>query len=348
MFFQESRRQDILSLQEGDSWSQSRRDLDALRDILGVAYEEVIYYPVRADSLAPIFPYVRARRGNRWVDSFSMSYGELSVHRMRWFVRHPYQDSLVILDEPEANIAPRGHAALVDELARLARSAGVQVIAVTHSPAFITRVPLDFVRICVRGEGDPLLLQPSLVSDLRDMLGVESPLRGVVLVEDEVARELLRLMLSVHGFIGGNEIEVIDVGSWNDVLVTASGISNSGRLRVAAVIDGDQRENLKGKGTGRDALFLPGKESPEKVVMRSAAQNPKELARGLGCSDSSISIYLAELAGMDHHRWLEILARRTGNDWRYCLRAAFSIWHEIPENYADAEALVRNIEKKVC
>ncbi|MEV2216606.1 AAA family ATPase [Streptomyces sp. NPDC050997] len=347
MFFQESRRQDIMEFREGDDWIQSRKDLDALRDILGVTYEEVVYHPVRVENGAPIFPYVRARRGDRWIDSFSMSYGELSVHRMRWFVRHPYDNSLVILDEPEASIAPRGHAPLVDDLARLARASQVQVIAVTHSPVFIIRVPLDFVRICVRGNETPLLLQPSRISDLRDTLGVESPLRGIVFVEDEAARELLKLMLSTHGFIGGNEVELIDVGSWNDVLIAANATSNSRRLRAVAVIDGDQRGKLEGKGAGRYALFLPGTEPPEQVIMKKAVMQPRELAEALGCTQTSINVYLAELAGLDHHRWLEVLARRTGNDWQYCLRVAFSIWHRDPANHAEVESLVREIEKRV-
>ncbi|MET9294529.1 AAA family ATPase [Streptomyces sp. NPDC003077] len=276
MFFQDSRRKSVLNLQDGDDWLQTRRYLDALRDILGISYEEVIYHPVRVDKqLGPIFPFVRARRRNDWIDSFSMSYGELSVHRMRWFVRHPYENTVVILDEPESSIAPRGHAALADDLARLARASRVQVIAVTHSPSFITRVPLEFVRICVRRNDDPLILRPSREADLHELLGVESHLRAIIFVEDEVAGELLKLILSAHSFRGGNEVEVIDAGSWNDVLIAAASLSRSKRVRSTAVIDGDQREALKGKEVGRDALFLPGFEPPEQVLIRNAMQYPK-------------------------------------------------------------------------
>ncbi|WP_369260153.1 hypothetical protein [Streptomyces sp. R35] len=180
------------------------------------------------------------------------------------------------------------------------------------------------------------------------MLGVESPLRGIIFVEDEVARELLRLILSAHGFTGGNEVEVIDIGSWNDVLIAADGINRSERIRGVAVVDGDQRENLNGRDKGRGALFLPGNLPPEQVVIRSAVLYPNELAEMLGRSQSSMSVYLAELVGMDHHRWLETLARRTGNDWRYCLWSAFTIWNKLSENHAEAEILVREIEKRVC
>ncbi|MEU8931852.1 AAA family ATPase [Streptomyces sp. NPDC048409] len=348
MFFQDAPTDGkVIEKQEGAEWVQSRKDLDALRDILGVTYDEVVYYPVKVDYLSPIFPYVRARQGDRRVDSYSMSYGELSVHRMRWFVRHPYDDSIVLLDEPEANIAPRGHAALVDDLARLARAARVQVLAVTHSPVFLTRVPLEFVRVCVRTSHGPMVMQPSKTSDLRDALGVENPLRSIILVEDEAALELLKLVLAAHSFASSGEVEIIDVGSWNDVLSMKVGLSKSQRLRAVAVVDGDQRNNPKLNDASRNVLFLPGAEPPERVLIRYAIQYPEELAKLLGCSLASVNVYLSELDGLDHHRWLETLSLRTGNDWRYCLRAAFSIWHEESKNRALTEKLVRDIECEI-
>ncbi|MGW2323213.1 AAA family ATPase [Streptomyces sp. NPDC001233] len=348
MFFQEAPADGtVMERKEGAEWVQTRRDLDALRDILGVTYDEVVYYPIKAEEGAPIFPFVKARQGKRWVDSYSMSYGELSVHRMRWFVRHPYDDSVVLLDEPEANIAPRGHAALVDDLARLARAAQVQVIAVTHSPVFLTRVPLEFVRVCVRTNHSPIVLQPSRASDLRDSLGVENPLRSIILVEDEAALELLKIMLTAHNFASGSETEIIDVGSWNDVLSMKVGLSKSNRLRVVAVADGDQRNNPRLNDSSLGILFLPGVEPPERVIMRHAIEHPVELAKLLGSSLTSMNVYLSELDGLDHHRWLETLSLRTGNDWRYCLRAAFSVWHEASQNRASAEKLVREIERQM-
>ncbi|WP_237101677.1 ATP-dependent endonuclease [Nonomuraea sp. MG754425] len=330
--------------QAGAEILQTRKDLDALREILGVPYDEVVYVPSHIEDGAPIFPYVRARVGDAWLDSSSMSYGELVVHKLRWEVRHPSERTVILLDEPEANIAPRGHAALLDELARLARAANVQVIMTTHSPAFINRVPQDWIRICVRRGKSASLLTPSRPSDLRDALGVESPLKYFIVVEDFVAEAILRMILVAHRFPALSETEILKAGSWRDAITTVTGLSTSRRVRSAAVLDGDQRDDRAARTPSTGIVFLPGNAPPEKVVLEYAAQYPEELAMRLHCSEASINIYLAELAGLEHHQWLDLLSNRTGQDRQHCLRSAFSIWHSSPANMREAEELAQSIE----
>jgi energy-coupling factor transporter ATP-binding protein EcfA2 len=330
--------------QAGAEVVQTRKDLDALREILGVPYDEAVYIPSHIEDGAPIFPYVRARVGDTWIDSSSMSYGELVIHKLRWEVRHPHERTVILLDEPEANIAPRGHAALLDELARLARAANVQVIMTTHSPAFSDRVPQDWIRICVRRGKSTSLLTPSRPSDLRDALGVESPLKYFIVVEDWVAEAILRMILVTHRFPTLSETEILKAGSWRDAITTVTGLSTSRRVRSAAVLDGDQRGNKATLTPSAGIFFLPGDAPPEKVVLEYAAQHPEELAKQLHCSEASINIYLSELAGLEHHRWLDLLSNRTGQDRQHCLRSAFNIWHASPANRGEAEELSKNIE----
>ncbi|MFF1597448.1 AAA family ATPase [Streptomyces mirabilis] len=341
IFFQDFTLEDLQNDEvAGPPEKQNRKDLDALRDILGIAYDEVIYIPVETDSYSPIWPYVKARRDGEWIDSHSMSHGELSVHFIRWALKNPWGD-IILLDEPEANIAPRGHAALLDELARLARASKVQVILATHSVAFLNRVPLSWVRMCVRPALTPVVIAPSRASDLRDTLGVENPLKFIAVVEDDVAEYALRLILVAHQFVAMSESEIIAAGSWSDVLVSAKALSNSHRIKSVAVLDGDQ----SGKAFGNSSIFfLPGNEPPEKVFFKYAASRPSEMAQKLGSSLASMNVYLAEMLGLEHHRWLTVLSRRTGQDWQYCLRIAFNMWHDDPVNRGECEALVRGIE----
>ncbi|MET8565955.1 AAA family ATPase [Streptomyces flaveolus] len=328
---------------DGDPWRQKRRDLDALRGILGISYDEATYYPIDVSHIGFPFPYVRARHGDTWTDSFQMSYGELTVHLIRWSIRNSPENSVLLLDEPEANIAPRGRAALLDEMAFLARSADKQMIIATHSAEFMSRVPLSCIRMCVRLGDSRAVLNPSRPADLRDALGVDHPLRFFVIVEDEVAAASLGLILTANQFPFLGETEVLQAGSWSDVMVTTRSLSTSTRVRAAAVLDGDQRGILKSSDTSQEVLFLPGSEPPEKVFVQHAARHPEEFARRLDCSIQSISVYIAEMLGVDHHRWLTLLAKRTGHDWRYCLRVAFDIWHSNPDNAAETKSLVEQV-----
>ncbi|MFC8571312.1 AAA family ATPase [Streptomyces sp. NPDC057245] len=317
--------------------------MDSLREILGFSYGEAIYYPLDVDNSGVEFPYVRGRRGDEWVDSFQMSYGELTVHKLRWEVANAPADSVLLLDESEANIAPRGRAALVDEIARLARGSNRQVIIATHSAEFLGRVPLSAIRMCVRVGDSRAILTPSRPADLRDSIGVDHPLRFFLVVEDETAEAALGLLLTASQFSLLSETEVLKAGSWTDVIVTHTSLSSSSRVRSAAVIDGDQRTKVPSSKQSNSVLFLPGFEAPEKVFIQHAARHPEAFARRLNCSIQSISVYIAEMLGTDHHRWLTLLAKRTGHDWRHCLRAAFEIWYSSPENEAQASALVEKI-----
>ncbi|WP_171166842.1 AAA family ATPase [Streptomyces sp. I05A-00742] len=343
MFFQDVRPKFLKKDQTGDPWKQKKRDLNALREILGFPYDEATYYPLDVDGSGVEFPYVRARRGDEWTDSFQMGYGELTVHKLRWDIVNSPSNSVLLLDEPEANIAPRGRAALIDEIATLARISSRQVVVATHSAEFLNRAPLSAIRMCVRAGSSRAILSPSRTADLRDSLGVDHPLRFFLVVEDEVAEVALNLALTAKQFTLLSETEVIKAGSWTDVIVTHNSLSSSSRVRSVAVIDGDQRDSIPPTKQREGILFLPGTEPPEKVFIQFAARHPEEFANRLNCSIQSISVYIAEMLGIDHHGWLTLLAKRTGHDWRHCLRSAFEIWHSCPEHELQVNSLVEAI-----
>jgi energy-coupling factor transporter ATP-binding protein EcfA2 len=343
IFFQDVDVANPLDRAVGEPEVQKRADLDALRDILGVSYDEVTYHPVDADGSGYVFPYTVARKAGAVYDSFSMSYGENVVHKLRWEMRHAKPNSVFFLDEPDAHIAPRGRAALLDEMARLARASGSQVIMTTHSPEIISRIPLEAVKICVRVGDRRHLLEPSKPADLRDVLGIEHPLRFLLFVEDRIARALLEMIFGVCKFPFMAESEVIETGSWSDVIVAHSAMRSSSRLRSVAVLDGDQAGKVPSSKRVEGTFFLPGDQPPEKVVIEYAAQRPERFAEVLGCAPHAVNIYLGEVFGAEHHRWVDILARRSGYDWRHCLKSAFQVWFEDPENEATAEALTRSI-----
>ncbi|MGW1890157.1 AAA family ATPase [Streptomyces sp. NPDC002004] len=326
---------------------QKPRDLKALRGILGFEYDELAYRPVNdsvSSGIVNHFPFVYGRRGGVWHDSYTMSYGELVVHLLRWRAKHLNGGRYVwLLDEPEAHVSPRGRAEFLDELARLARAAKLQVVMATHSPEFITRVPLKAVRVCLRTGSGRVIFTPERHSDLRDTLGISHPLKNVVVVEDEMARSSLGLILSAHGYSSLPETEFIEAGSWSDVLVTRRALETSRRLRSVAVVDGDQRSNLARREDS--VLFLPGEGPPEKVFIEYAVRSPQRFAQNLGCSVHSMNIYTSELLGVDHHRWISLLAFRTGRDEQHCLRAAFEIWHDDDVNRCEAESLCVQIQE---
>jgi predicted ATP-dependent endonuclease of OLD family len=130
--------------------------------------------------------------GSKIFDNTSMSQGELWVHYVRWFLEHQVdKGNLALLDEPEAFLAARGHRPFIDEIARHALSRDLQIIIGTHSAEVLSRFPITNIRMCVQDGNGIRVVTPESHLKIRENIGLETPVHGLVLVEDEMAGQLL-------------------------------------------------------------------------------------------------------------------------------------------------------------
>ncbi|MBT2554439.1 AAA family ATPase [Arthrobacter sp. ISL-5] len=132
------------------SWAADRPTLTSINRILGREYGSVEFFAFKSDSYDA--PYLEATMSDGHVRTpYEMSSGELWVLYCIWELERSAASDIVLIDEPESYLSPRGHVAFLDEIARRTLAGGFQTIIATLSEAMIRRLPIDLLRFAVRG-----------------------------------------------------------------------------------------------------------------------------------------------------------------------------------------------------
>jgi hypothetical protein len=125
-----------------------------------------------------------------------------------------------------------------------------------------------------------------------------------ILVEDEVAKSVLREILRRTAPVFLRTVEIYPVGSFDVIEKTVQTLQRT-NLPVAAVLDGDMRSKPK-----ENIFCLPGRLPPEKEMLRSTSVTTHLSATyGVDLID-----FLAVQKDVDHHNWLRLLADRANLD----------------------------------
>jgi energy-coupling factor transporter ATP-binding protein EcfA2 len=326
----------------------NKQDVTGLRAILGRKYEEVEVHTFDNDNLdRPYAPYIRARVGEAWVDSTMMSLGELWVHHVINFVlRFASSNQVILVDEPEAFVSPRGQRAFIDEIARYALRSHVQIIIATHSPNIFESLPLKHLRICLSTHEGARLVVPKNSSQVRDAIGVETPLHGVVFVEDDMAARMLASLLDLIHPLLSRSIDVVPSGGVQQAVQAAMVMRAAARLRTAIVLDGDQQNQPPSTGDVA-VMFLPGTRPPEEELIEVVSRRPESLAERLGCDVDLIYAVHDTIRFTGHQDWLRRLASRLGTPEPVLFDAILRIWLERSANRSMATELIADLARRL-
>lgn len=333
----------------------SKVELDALRSILGWAYDRVVVNEVPLFSAEPgesewAIPFVSARRNSVEIDTTMMSQGELWVHYLHWFLeRQAGRQSLTLIDEPETFLAVRSQRPLMDLVARSVLSNEHQVIVSTHSPEVMSRFPLENIRLCVREDGKVRVISPSSFSQVRDAIGVEPTVKAVALVEDEFAAKMLEVILSQFDYTILREVEILPVSGASEVVSGIRVFSKLRRLYCFGVLDGDQR--LLGRETSSIAQlpirYLPGDGSPEAELLKAAAGSIAHVARAMGRSNDEVSAALSSVDRLDHQYQISQFAEQMGYPLPVAVHILSRVWLRNSSVSKAARALVDDIRSNL-
>ena len=158
-------------------------------------------------------PFISAHLGSKALDNTVMSQGELWAHYTNWFLESESdRGHLALLDEPEAFLASQGRRPLIDNIARLALGNDRQFMIGTHSPEMLARFPLSHVRMCVPSEAGTRIVTPQSLVQVHDCVGIETPIRSLAFVEDDLAKILLSAIFARFDIALTREVEIIPVG----------------------------------------------------------------------------------------------------------------------------------------
>lgn len=329
--------------QERTSWELTASDLNAARNILGRSYGRLSLDTAEIDDAE--MPYFHGLYRSREIDISSMSNGELWVHYVNWWLHSIDKGNLTLIDEPETFLAARGRRPLIDQIAQHALRNEMQLMVATHSPEVLARFPIDKIRVCVMGENGIRVITPTSLAQIQDIVGMNSPVRALALVEDRLAEQLLQAIFARYDVTLTREVEIISVGGSEEVIAGLRILRNSKQLTVIGVLDGDQ----EGKWISRVAphngllLYLPGHGNPEQELISAARREASWIAGIVGRTVSDVEMAINSCYDLDHQYQLSYLASQLGQPEAALIFVLTQAWLRDTQVSNHAENLARDV-----
>ena len=329
--------------------SAERNDI---RNVLGRKYDRISIRSVFMGSGEndPFFlPTFYTEMGTRTFDSTAMSHAELWAYFVHWVLEDRiHRGGLALLDEPETSLAPRGQRPFIDHVARLAVRNHLQLIVATHSPEILSRFPPANILMCIPESSGIRVRVPRDQYQIRESIGIETPIRGIVLVEDELAKQLLEDIFALYDTALKYEIDTIVVDGEGNVIKALMLLKSRDRLACLGVLDADQLGKGSATGTGNSQegiYFLPGSKKPEDELLTNALKEAQWISERIGASTQDIIIAVSSCQDLDHQYQIRSVARFLGRTEAAITSVLVSAWLRQPEIAHEAERLVNAIRR---
>jgi AAA domain, putative AbiEii toxin, Type IV TA system len=319
-----------------------------INEILGRSYDHIQIYS-KSDEDAQFYgPYVVASGGDSRIDSSMMSQGELWVHYvLSWLLDiEASLGDLLLLDEPESFLAPRAQRPFIDEMARQVLANESQLIIGTHSPEVLARFPLDNIRMCINSDDGIRVIKPSSVVQIRESIGLETAIRMVILVEDELAATLLRGLFARYDIALNRETEVVAAEGEATVIRGLEALQKLRRLNCAGVLDADQKAR-PANARGLPVYFLPGASAPEIELTSAAGRAADVLANRLSVAPNDVRAAISACSGMDHQRWMSVIAGHLSLPEPVLVHELVQVWLLEPQISEAAAILVQSLRARL-
>lgn len=221
--------------------------VNEVRKILGKPIDEIT--SVKHKFFGPEGYTVRLRlaRSNVEYSEAHAGSGEYAVVRLVDSIMDAEERSLILLDEPEVSLHPGAQVRLIEFIQRQVLARGHQVVLSTHSPSLASNLPSKAIKVLgFEPENQQVYLAADGCSATEAFthLGhsLETTTRPKVIVEDDLAAELVRASLRVHSPSKLDSMDVIPMPGGADGLVknVLATLALSGNTKSALLLDGDQ------------------------------------------------------------------------------------------------------------
>lgn len=271
--------------------------------ILGRSYKDVFIQGVKSKSRKAEIGM--ANCFNAVYSENHMGFGEGRIIHIIHLLESCPEKSLIIMDEPEISLHLSAQREFAEYLMSVSNRRGHQIIMSTHSYEIADALPPSGRKMLERRKKSITVHDRISSAHVRNALSLGKDGRTTVFVEDEFAKSLLISIIHHKRRKLVERIEVLCVGSSDDVKNCVKALSRS-KMRFVGVLDGDQtnRENLKDRLAVIPAgdVHIPLKErNPENLVFKSSA-----VAKYLEKKYSfDIDNFFKTHPEINHHKYLE-------------------------------------------
>ena len=245
-------------------------------------------------------PYLFEKNG-RWIHQFNMSSGEFLLIGLLHFIheRISYKKkradesiSLIIIDEIELALHPAAQARLADFLRKISQTSNFCTYFATHSIQIINKVNPDNMFHIENGiDGSLEVLNPCYSAYATRSLYTPDGYDFLLLVEDELAKNLVEKALRDQQLENARLIKVLPCGGWEKTLELQSEIISSNlagsNCRTISILDGDIKQKYNNKYKNTPFNIMPKTflaiECVEKYLKKQLITDPNnEFARKFG------------------------------------------------------------------
>lgn len=301
------------------------KELERVNYILGKEYTSCEVYEVELDE--KLIPYFKVEYNGLWYGVEDMGHGELATLYMYWKFRSADRQTIFLLEEPETFLSHPSQKRIMNVLAEFSIKNNSPLILTTHSSAILTEVPVEYIKVFVYDKPN----RSVKLVEIRDRkeymfsLGLIPQKQGLLLVEDRVARILLKYWLSKRFSIVLSDYDVVDCSSKSVVeSILISFPLNVTWIKVYGVLDGDQKGKMSAKARGKYA-FLPGHLSFEEQCQELMSKYTNKASQKFGVNLSHLETVLTGIEGEDPHDWLINLSKHLGKEIEVCVAIFFDL-----------------------
>ncbi|WP_165958944.1 AAA family ATPase [Actinomadura sp. KC345] len=298
----------------------SRKQLEMLSYVLRRDYSELLVYEVTAFSEddSPV-PYFEVESMGKRYALPQMGRGELSASYLLWRLEALPTGSIVLIEEPESHLAFFSQNLLVDAIVAAAVDRDLCLIVSTHSPGFFGKLSSRNISL-ISSLPEPSLRCGLPVTTVSDHLGIRPNIAALVLVEDEVASELLQAVISSVDRETLKRLEICPVRS-GESGVTKSvqdiQVRYASSIKIMGILDGDQRPNKDIPSKGPDMIgYLVGAHPPEELIRRAFLRwrsgDFPDWSPSVPGTPDEVRLCLERLDGLDLHDWFRAFANEFG------------------------------------
>jgi hypothetical protein len=284
-------------------------------------------------------PYFKVISGEAEYGTEAMGLGELALHYIVWALKRAADQSVILIEEPETFIAEQSQSKLMDFIAERCVQSESWAVITTHSQHILRKVQPNHTAIVAHYGDTTKFIVPNSEEERLTALGLPaSSKQGVLLTEDKVGMVFVTTILERQRPILLQSLRILHVGGSGNVVTKVNEFPKLGKwFRAIGLLDGDERD--KGHVCEGMLTFLPTNSPPEVILQEVIVKRPDAVSEALRIGQKQLELALSSVEGMEHHEWLEELAKRVDKDLEELARCGFEVWMHNGENAKQCEVV---------
>lgn len=291
-----------------------------------------------------ILPYIRIYKNGQAYDNLQMGQGENKIVYLVWRLLTINNNSIILLEEPEAFLCPKSQEYFMDFLVFVIQKKKLHIILSTHSDLVLKKQSLNSCSIVKLTSNEKIsLIKANSKSKYLNALGLTPPIKGVFMVEDRFAKLMLQEIFLYFSSILSNEF-YIDILNGESHILEIAKHYNSSNMQFVPVLDADMIGKIKADDYLIPIYFLPSEQrlAPEAEIVAFIIKNKQLFAEAISMDTAHCLDVINQVFG-NHHDWFDELNEELTFGSKVTLeKLAIKLW--IESNIQSINRFVQMIE----